>query len=48
MLNHSVYKLSVFKHQSEEATKNAFVLPFLQSLGNEVFNSLEFGNQVHN
>ena len=27
--------------QTEEATKNAFVMPFLQSLGYDVFNPLE-------
>jgi hypothetical protein len=27
--------------QTEEATKNAFIMPFLQSLGYDVFNPLE-------
>ena len=29
---------------TEEATKNAFVMPFLQSLGYDVFNPLEVKN----
>ena len=27
--------------QTEEATKNAFIMPFLQALGYDVFNQLE-------
>ena len=27
--------------QTEEATKNAFIMPFIQSLGYDVFNPLE-------
>ena len=32
---------------TEEATKNAFVMPLIQALGYDVFNPLECSTRVH-